>query len=119
MGPLLRGGAAAWQARIARPAGALWAAYCNQLVQRPLLSRCLTGVVGAVLSDATAQLGHRAAEQHRRRRKGRDAEGSNAPPLRWQYDWMRTARLALYSFAIATPIAHRWFTFLDTVRVGP
>ncbi len=97
-------------AAMARPAARVWHAYCNQLVRRPLMSRCFTGFAGAVVSDAAAQLGHRAmAHNHAQ-------EGQSHSP-HWQYDWWRSARLALYRFAVGTPIAFKWFALLDKVSV--
>lgn len=87
---------------VARPATNFWKFYCRQLDRRPLLSRCLTGVVGAVVSDSIAQ--HSA---HALRR------GKSQVTEALEYDYVRTARLIAFGFVIGTPLAHTWFQFLD------
>jgi hypothetical protein len=121
---------------VMRPAAKLWRVYNNQLARRPLLTRCLTGVVGASISDALAQHAHAAvvkkralAQQQQQQQQaspgalGADAaavsaalplEGSIAAP----YNWPRTARLAAWSCFVGTPLAIKWFDFLDKVSTS-
>jgi hypothetical protein len=87
---------------LTRPAGRLWSSYCQQLERRPLLSRVATGVVGTIISDALAQ--HTAATMAGGRRR--------------KHDFGRTARLVVWSALAGTPIAYKWFAYLDRVRAG-
>jgi hypothetical protein len=87
---------------VTKPAGRLWSSYCRQLERRPLLSRVATGVVGTIISDALAQ--HAAAGM--------------AGGRRGKYDFGRTARLVVWSALGGTPIAYKWFAFLDRVRAA-
>ncbi len=94
---------------VTQPASRLWRSYCRQLDDRPLLSRVATGVVGTVLSDAMAQ--YSAAAMHRKSGAKGDMPG---------YDIGRTARLIVWSALAGTPIAYKWFQFLDKVSsAGP
>ena len=98
----------------------LWQKYCHQLVQRPVLSRSLTGVVGAALGDAMAQAVDRQSRPVSARagtlgEQGVRSGAANAPA---EYDWMRTARLALYSGIIASPLGYKWYHMLDKVTAS-
>jgi len=73
--------------------------------------RCVTGAVGAAVSDAVAQVGHKVMVERVSGVKGH-------PQQRLQYDMMRTVRLTAWSFLVATPIAATWLGFLDRVSMS-
>eukprot|EP01025_Chloroclados_australasicus_P036997 TRINITY_DN3768_c0_g1_i4.p1 TRINITY_DN3768_c0_g1~~TRINITY_DN3768_c0_g1_i4.p1 ORF type:complete len:357 (+),score=0.41 TRINITY_DN3768_c0_g1_i4:46-1116(+) len=75
------------------PFRSLWGAYLYQLQERPMLTKCVTSFIGFSLGDVTAQL------------------LSSTP----KYDFMRTARMAVYGGVIMGPLAHHWFNLLDKV----
>jgi hypothetical protein len=122
------------------PSCTLWHAYCQALARWPLATRVAMGVVGAGLSDGLAQLlelrsgapaGGRQGQPPGPRGGGGGAAAPGAPSpsaagrqqqqqRRRQrgYSAARTARLALYSAAVGTPVACAWFWLLDVVRGG-
>lgn len=83
----------------------LWASYCRVLAQKPLQTKCATGVVGSILGDTMAQVtAYRAAKSE---------AGTSAKQPVFRYDFVRCARLCAYAAFIGTPIGHFWFAWLD------
>jgi hypothetical protein len=80
-------------------------------------------VVGAALGDAMAQA---ASRQMRSVRPRTTTTLANRSPLHATivqepaaYDWMRTARLALYAGIVGSPIGYKWYQLLDKVLLPP
>lgn len=76
-----------------------WAAYNHALQAQPLATKSITSVVGFALGDAIAQW---AAA------KGRRQRGQHM-----NMDFARMARMAIFGGALAGPLGHYWFQFLD------
>lgn len=88
------------------PIGQLWQSYCTVLDEKPLITKIITGIVGAILGDLLAQyFSHRSNKQEALKK------GDAAPSF--SYDFARALRLVAFGAVIGTPLAHYWFKFLD------
>lgn len=85
---------------VTAPPKRAWSAYIRALSKSPVKVKASTSFVAAILGDALAQ--HISA-----RRDGRE----------WRYDWVRTARLALFNGLFMGPLGHFYYQALD-VHVG-
>ncbi|KAJ9522949.1 hypothetical protein QJQ45_023746 [Haematococcus lacustris] len=127
--------AAAWQSRVPMPAlshpavlisstacGSCCLAtkgesYLGTMAAHPLLTKEVTGILGAFLGDLLAQ-GLPAVtpslQQARQRWAGAPAIPTPLPAVAFRYDVWRALRMVGFGALVGTPVNHLWFTALDT-----
>ncbi|PRW61349.1 hexose phosphate transport isoform A [Chlorella sorokiniana] len=79
---------------LVRPAGSAWRTYIKSLERSPRATKSCTSVIAALAGDALAQY------------------ISNSGKERWDYDWARTARLAVFN-AFMGVLGHEYYLRLD------
>lgn len=84
-----------------------WTAYNHALQARPLATKSVTSVIGFALGDLIAQLATANASSQR-------SSNASRPNL----DIGRMARMGIFGGALAGPLGHYWFQFLDK-RIMP
>ncbi|KAI7837431.1 hypothetical protein COHA_008743 [Chlorella ohadii] len=80
--------------RALQPLQPAWRTYISSLERSPRLTKSCTSVVAALAGDALAQY------------------ISNSDKERWDYDWARTARLAVFNAFMGT-LGHEYYLRLD------
>ncbi|KAL6755714.1 hypothetical protein V8C86DRAFT_3098577 [Haematococcus lacustris] len=91
--------------------------YLGTMAAHPLLTKEVTGILGAFLGDLLAQ-GLPAVtpslQQARQRWAGAPALPTPLPAVAFRYDVWRALRMVGFGALVGTPVNHLWFTALDT-----